>query len=268
MFEYHKNKALQLRYETYDMCCQSGTGHVTSSFSCVEILTTLYYSVMNYRHEEPDWEGRDYFVLSKGQASPILYVTLSDCGFYPKDWLKTFCQEGGKFGVHLQYTVPGVEFTTGSLGQGLSYASGIAKSLKLDRKNNLVFTLLGDGECYEGQIWEAADFAAAHRLNNLVVLVDRNGICATDFTDNIIPLDNLAAKFSAFGWRVSTCDGHSFEALTTELQYIRSGHHSQPTCIIANTVKGKGIESICDDPSWHACCPNGNDICKFREEIS
>jgi transketolase len=267
MFEYQKNKALQLRHSTYDMCCLSGTGHVTSSFSCVEILVTLYYDTLRYKYDDPNWTERDYFILSKGQASPILYATLADCGFFPKEWLATFCQAGGKFGVHLQHDVPGVEFTTGSLGQGLSYAGGIAKAIKMERKNNLVFALLGDGELYEGQIWEAADFAAANRLNNLVAIVDRNGICATDFTDNFIPMDNLGKKFEAFGWRVLTCDGHSFEELTKCLKYVRTGHYSKPLCIIAHTVKGQGIESICDDPTWHACCPKNEQVDRFRQEI-
>lgn len=264
---YLTDKARELRHDTYDMCCQVGTGHVTSSYSCVEILVTLYYEIMKYDHKNPDAEERDYFILSKGQASPILYAVLADRGFYPRSWLDTFCKAGGKFGVHLQHDVPGVEFTTGSLGHGLSYACGVAKALKLNRKNNLVFTLLGDGECYEGQIWEAADFAAAHRLNNLVGIIDRNGICATDFTDNFLPLDNLGEKFKAFGWRVETCDGHSIDELLSLLKYIRTGHYSQPLAIIAHTVKGKGIESICDDPRWHACCPTGEDITKLREEI-
>jgi len=209
-------------------------------------------------------DDRDYFILSKGQASPILYAILADLNYFSKDWMKTFCQAGGKFGVHLQHNVPGVEFTTGSLGHGLSYGCGIAKALKLDRKNNLVFVLLGDGECYEGQIWEAADFAAAHRLNNLVAIIDRNGICATDFTDNFIPLDNLQDKFSAFGWRTATCDGHDISELLIRFRYSRTHHHSQPSVLIANTVKGQGIDEICNDPSWHACCPKGDKAEQLR----
>jgi len=253
--EYLTEKAHHLRTVTYDMCCQAETGHITSSFSCVEILVALYYQVM--REVSVDSDKRDYFVLSKGQASPILYAVLSDLAFFPRNWTDTFCQAGGKFGVHLQHDVPGVEFTTGSLGHGLSYACGMAKALKLDRKNNTVFALLGDGECYEGQIWEAADFAAAHRLNNLVAIIDRNGICATDFTDNFIPLDNIQEKFSAFGWRTAVCDGHDFASLLEAFKYINSRHYSQPFALVAHTVKGKGIEDICDDPSWHACCPKG-----------
>jgi transketolase len=267
MNKYFIDKSKQLRLEVYDMCCKAGTGHVTSSFSCVEILTALYYDILRLNPKEPDWPGRDYFILSKGQASPLLYTVLADIGFYPKEWLNTFCQAGGKFGVHLQHSVPGVEFTTGSLGMGLSYACGLALGLKKDRRPNMVYVLLGDGELQEGQIWEAAMFASANRLNNIIGIVDMNGINATSFIADVLPQDDLTNRFVSFGWNVLELDGHNFDEIFTSFKYNRTRHLSTPTMIIAKTVKGQGVESICHDPRWHACCPVGDAIHQYRQEL-
>lgn len=251
-------KAKQLRSDVLEMCGKAGTGHVTSSFSCIEVLIALYYSAMQ--------EG-DRFILSKGQASPILYAVLADKGFYPKDWLDTFCQKDGKFGVHLQNDVPGVEIVAGSLGHGFGIAAGIALAYQKDMRKELVFTLLGDGELYEGSIWETAMFAGHNRLNNLVAIVDRNYISATAFTENALTLEPLEDKFKSFGWRVERIDGHSFAELEYALAGVRSRKSIRPYVIIADTVKGKGVQFIEDDPHWHACACVGDNLEKARGEL-
>lgn len=261
-------KAKQLRSMTLDMCEEAGTGHLTSSFSCAETLAVLYHgNILRYDVQKPHWEDRDRFILSKGQASPILYVTLADLGFFPKEWLKTFAKKDGKFGVHLQNTVPGVEVTTGSLGHGLGIAAGIALAAKLDRKEYLTFALLGDGECYEGSIWESAMFAAHHHLNNLLVIVDRNGQCTISYTENAVRLNPLDEKWKSFGWDVRTINGHSVEEFLDALEGFRSRKRNNPYVIIAETIKGKGSPFIETKVNWHARAPNHDEAKIIRKDL-
>ncbi|MDD5347638.1 MAG: thiamine pyrophosphate-dependent enzyme, partial [Candidatus Omnitrophica bacterium] len=195
------DKAQYIRNQILDMCVRARTGHVTSSFSSVEILVALYYGgIIRQDKDNPQNPGRDRFILSKGQASPLLYAILADLGYFPGKELGRFCSADGIFGVHLQNDVSGVEISSGSLGHGLGVAAGIALAAKLDRKPFLTFVLLGDGECHEGSVWEAAMFAGHHQLNNLVCIVDRNRLCATDFTEHCVRLDPLDKKWTAFVW--------------------------------------------------------------------
>lgn len=255
-----KKKTFELRKTVLDMCIRAGTGHVTSSMSCMEILVALYYSgVMRHDPGNPAWAGRDRFILSKGQASPALYAALADLGYFPADALLRFAKADGMFGVHLQHDVPGVEITSGSLGHGFGIAAGIALGARMSREIYLTFALLGDGECYEGSIWETAMFASHNRLNNLVAIVDRNYICATDFTENLIALEPMEDKWRSFGWEVIRIDGHSLAQLLEALAGIRSRPSPRPLCIIADTVKGEGIECMADDPFWHGLAPKGRD---------
>lgn len=251
-------KSLQIRNEVLEMCVKAKTGHVTSSFSSIEILVALYYGgVLRFDAKNPKWPERDRFILSKGQASPALYAVLADSGFFAKEELEKFAQKDGKFGVHLQNDVPGVEITSGSLGQGFGVATGIALGAKMNRELYLVFTLLGDGECYEGSIWETAMFASHNRLNNLVAIIDRNYLCVTDFTENLIALEPMEDKWRAFGWEVSRIDGHSFKQLLEACKNIRCRRSARPQLIIADTVKGEGLDSICNVPLWHGVAPQG-----------
>jgi transketolase len=251
-----KGKAKQIRNLVLEMCCRAGTGHITSSFSCTEILVALYYAgVLKVDPKNPKWEDRDRFILSKGQASVILYPILADLGFFPLEELKRFNQADGKFGVHLQHDVPGVEITSGSLGHGFGVATGIALGAKMNRQLYLVYALLGDAECYEGSIWEAAMFAAHNRLNNLVAIVDRNHLGVTNFTENMVELEPFEDKWKSFGWRTKLIDGHSFEEILNALKEVRSRKSSRPLVIIADTVKGKGIDFMCYNPLWHAAVP-------------
>lgn len=251
-----EEKAHFIRKQVLAMCCNAGTGHVNSSFSCTEIMVALYYGeILKFDCRQPQWEGRDRFVLSKGQASVILYPILADLGFFPETELSRFNQARGIFGVHLQHDVPGVEITSGSLGHGFGVATGMALAAKMNRELYMTVALLGDGECYEGSIWESAAFASHNRLNNLVAIVDRNHLCVTDFTENIVELEPLDEKWRSFGWRVMTIDGHSFEDILDALKGFRSRKSSKPLAIIADTVKGKGISFMCDAPLWHGQAP-------------
>jgi transketolase len=250
------------------MCYKAGTGHLTSSLSCIDILVALYYGkVMRFNPQNPLWEARDRFILSKGQASPALYAILADLGFFGKEELNKFAQKGGKFGVHLQNGVPGVEITSGSLGQGFGIAAGLAQGAKMNRELHLVFTLLGDGECYEGSIWEIAMYAAHNRLNNLIAIIDRNYLCVTDFTENLIQLEPLEDKWISFGWDVKRINGHAFEEILKALASIRCRKSAKPLLIIADTVKGSGIGSISNIPLWHGMAPQGKEIAAYRTEL-
>jgi len=262
-------KAYQIRKEMLDMCIKAGTGHVTSSLSCIDILVSLYYgNIMRHDPKNPKWEGRDRFILSKGQASPALYTILADLGYFDKKDLEGFAQKGGRFGVHLQYDVPGVEITAGSLGHGLGVAAGIALGAKMNRDLYLTFVLLGDGECYEGSVWETAMFASHNRLNNLIAIVDRNYLCVTDFTENLIRLEPMEEKWLSFGWNVQRIDGHSFDELLCTLNTVRSRRSDMPLMIIADTFKGEGVECITNIPLWHGMAPKGKEaeICRIDLE--
>lgn len=262
-------KSFEIRKTVLEMCVKAKTGHVTSSLSCIDIMVALYYgNIMKFDPKNPKWEERDRFILSKGQASPALYVILADVGFFDQKELNNFAQTDGKFGVHLQHDVPGVEITSGSLGQGFGVAAGLALGAKMNRELHLVFTLLGDGECYEGSIWETAMFASHHNLNNLVAIIDRNYLCVTDFTENLIELEPMEDKWSSFGWDVRRLDGHSFKSMLDVLSTIRSRRSSKPLMIIADTVKGEGIECLSNIPLWHGVAPKGKDAeaCKIDLE--
>jgi transketolase len=236
--------------------------------SSIDILVALYYgNILKFLPENPEWKERDRFILSKGQASPALYAILADLGFFPKKDLEKFAQKGGKFGVHLQNNVPGVEITCGSLGQGFGVAAGIALGAKMNRNLYLVVALLGDGECYEGSVWETAMFASHNKLNNLVAIIDRNYLCVTDFTENLVELEPLDDKWRSFGWEVRRLDGHSFDQMLDIFERVRSRESRKPLLVIADTVKGEGIESICYKPLWHGMAPQGKEIAVCMEEL-
>lgn len=265
-FEVEK-KANQLRMDTLEMCIKAETGHVTSSVSCADILATLYHGgMLNHDSAKPESDDRDRFILSKGQASPILYATLADRGFFPKKWLDQFVKgvdgtgKDAPFGVHLQGDVPGVEFTTGSLGCGIGYGAGVANAMRMDGKNNFTYVLLGDAELYEGSNWEVAMNAANLQLGNLVAIVDRNKMGVNDYTEKLVPLEPLKDKWEAFGWKVREVDGHSVKELRDSMKtnnpYDAVG---KPYLIIANTIKGRGIASMTNKLYIHGLAPKGEE---------
>lgn len=264
-----ENKAYEIRKDMLEMCVGAGKGHLTSSLSCVDMLVALYHGeLLCYDAANPDWDKRDRLVLSKGQASPALYTILADVGFYSKEELEGFTKLNGKFAVHLQQDVPGVELTVGSLGQGYGVAAGMALSAKMNRDLYIVYAILGDGECYEGSIWETAMFASHNRLNNLITIIDRNYLCVTDFTENLLALEPLEDKWKSFGFNVIRINGHNFTELLEAIKPLKSRKYDKPTVIIADTVKGEGVDTLCFDPLWHGCAPSGDiaDECRLDLE--
>lgn len=263
--EWLEKKARQIRRETLEMCGHVGAGHVTSGFSCTELLVALYHGgILRCDPQNPDWSGRDYFVLSKGHSSTALYPVLADMGFFPKEELQRCCDPNAMLGLLLKKDVPGVEISSGSLGIGLGVAAGIALGLKMDRASNMVFCMLGDGECHEGNIWESAMFANQYRLNNLVAIVDRNYLCCTDFTENIMQLEPFSSKWEAFGWEVKHINGHRFDQIFDALDNVHAMKRAKPLVIIADTVKGKGIDFISNVPLMHGVALCGEKLDEGR----
>jgi transketolase len=244
---------------------QSNVGHVATSFSCAEILTALYFGgVLRFNHLQPDWPDRDRFLLSKGHAATGFYCVLAMAGFISEEMAINVSKNDSSVGVHLQSDIPGVEFTSGSLGQGLGLGCGVALAAKMDRKNYITFVLTGDGECNEGSIWESALFAGHHKLNNLVWIIDRNFMQCSDFTENCLSLESLSDKIAAFGFRVKICDGNNCDTLINALLDIRSRVSSKPLCLIAKTTKGQGIPSVENDLFAHHYMP---EKCQINEII-
>ncbi len=263
-----QKKANKLRNLTLDMCVSAGSGGIASCFSCAEILSVLYGEIMNYDSENPKWEQRDRFIIGKGHASPILCATLSDAGFFPEEWLYTLCKKNGKFGLHLQKDVPGVETSSGSIGHGIGIGAGMALAAKMDNKKYKTFVLISDGALYEGSSWEAIRFASHHNLNNLITIVDRNKLCAYNFTEDCVRLEPIDKTFDIYGWDVKRINGHSIEELLNAFKDIKSETKNKPHVIIADTIKGKGSPYIENQVVWHTKFPNKQEIKKIKKEIN
>ena len=235
-----EDKARKIRKHVINMIYEAGSGHPGGSLSCVDILTTLYFHTMHHNTLEPELADRDRFILSKGHAAPALYAILAEAGYFPIEELQSLRKIGSMLQGHPDSKVPGVEVSSGSLGQGLSVASGIALAGKLDKKAYKVYTLLGDGECDEGQVWEAAMLASHYKLDNLTAIVDRNGLQIDGLTEKIMCLEPIAGKWKAFGWHVIEIDGNKIGKIIAALDDAKS-IRGRPTAIIAHTFKGKGI---------------------------
>jgi len=232
--------AAEWRYIVTDMICRAGSGHVGGALSLIEVLHTLYFRVMQVDPENPAWEGRDRLVLSKGHAAPALYMALAEKGFFPKAWLSTLNADGTKLPSHADArTVPGIDATTGSLGQGLSVACGMAQAAKGSKQDHTVYCIIGDGETNEGQNWEAAMYAGHHKLDNLIALTDYNKLQIDGATDEILSLEPLADKWKAFNWEVFETDGHDWDDLFKTFEKARK-IEGKPVMIIAHTCKAKG----------------------------
>ncbi|MGD2100537.1 MAG: transketolase [Desulfobacterales bacterium] len=232
--------AKEFRYIITDIMCRAGGGHIGGSLSLVEIIITLYFRIMNLKPNEPRWENRDRLILSKGHAGPTLYTALAYKGFFPKDVLLTLNANGTKLPSHVdQVITPGVDQTAGSLGQGLSCANGIALACKLADRRNHVFCIVGDGESQEGQIWEAAMFAAHHELDNLVVITDYNKMQIDAEVKKIVSLEPVVDKWRSFGWEVFEMDGHDWDAIYDTINKAIAVK-GKPAMIVAHTVKAKG----------------------------
>lgn len=252
--------ANELRIDVMEMGPKSGNVcHVAPSYSCVEILCALYFEILNVRPSDPKWSDRDRFIISKGHACPIYYAILAQMGYFNKDELWTVKQVGSILQGHPDMNkTPGVDMTSGSLGNGLSIGLGMALGLKLQKKNSRVFVLLGDGEIQEGMVWEAAMTASAKKADNLVAIVDYNHFQSAGSVEEIIPLHPIEDKWKSFGWNVLAVNGHNYADLVSKLE-IAYNYSGQPTVIIAHTVKGKGVSFIEFDNSWHAKMPTATE---------
>lgn len=261
-----KEKVKQIKEKCLDMCVHVGAGHITSAFSCAEIVVCLYYSVMHVDPCNPAWPQRDRFIMSKNHGSIITYPILEDLGFEEK-LTDRFLNGISYVGGHTKIGIRGVDFAGGSLGIGIGVACGLAYGAKVSQEDWLTFVILGDGECYEGAIWEAAMFAGANQLRNLVVIIDRNGQCITDFTEKMLALDPLALKWEAFGWETRTIDGHSIDEISGALSDVRVRNSEKPLCIIANTIKGKGISFMENRLLMHGITPTGEKAVLARKDL-
>ncbi len=255
-------KANDMRVDIIRMIGEAKSGHPGGSLSCIDILTALYFGdILRYNPEDPKWDGRDYFILAKGHAAPALYATLAHAGFFPTEELMTLRKLGTRLQGHPDCNLcPGVEVSTGSLGQGLSIAAGIACGLRLDGKDNAVFAVLGDGECEEGQVWEAAMFAAHNGLDNVVAIIDNNGLQIDGPITQVCSPEDLGQKFEAFGWDVVQIDGHDMDALQTTLATLRDTRSGKPKAVIAHTVKGKGVSFMENQVGWHGTAPKPDEV--------
>ncbi len=247
-----KDLAQTLRKDVLKMVMTSREGHLGAAFSCIEILTTLYFNVLNIDPFQPDWDDRDRFIMSKGHGCFTQYAVLARRGFYPVELLESIKQKDTLFGGHPDRDkVPGIDVSTGSLGHGLSIGAGMALADKKDGKSSRVFVLLGDGECQEGSVWEAAMFASGNGLDNVTVIVDANSLQAIGKTNDIIPMEPFSSKWKSFGWEVREIDGHDYSEILRAFDNIPSTP-GVPTAIIARTVKGKGISYMENEIMWHA----------------
>lgn len=260
--------ALRIRQDVLRMVWGAGGGHTPASLSIAEILAVLYHAVLRIDPERPDDPARDRFILSKGHAALALYAVLAQRGYFTSDQLATFGQAGTMLGGHPDmHKAPGVEASTGALGHGLGFGLGMAMAGKLDRKDYRVFVLVGDGECQEGSIWEAAMLAAQRRLDNLTVILDYNRLQALGRIDEIVGLEPLDAKWRAFGWEVQQVDGHSVAELLDVLDNVPFAK-GRPNMVIANTVKGKGISFMEDVPIWHFRLPSTDEMQEACAELA
>lgn len=244
-----ERKAREIRGLTIEEIGHLGVGHIGGAMSIVDLLVLLYHKHMNINPKDPDWPQRDMLVLSKGHAGPALYATLADKGFFPLDWLLTLNKGGTNLPSHCDRTkTPGIDMTTGSLGQGLSAAAGLALGRAMDHKPGFVYCIIGDGESNEGQVWEAAMFAAHRKLSNLIAFADWNGMQIDGLTKEIIDMDDIVAKWTAFGWHAQMVDGHDFSAMDKAIEEAKRRAVpgiERPSMIILRTIKGKGA-SFCE----------------------
>lgn len=245
-----------IRKDIVSMICKSKSGHPGGSLSAVEILTALYFDEMNVDPTNPRMEDRDRFVLSKGHAAPALYAILAEKGYFAKEELNSLRKLGSILQGHPDMKkIPGVEMSTGSLGQGFSVACGMAMAAKLDNAPWKVYALLGDGEVQEGIIWEAAMSAAHYKLDNMIAFLDYNGLQIDGEVESVMGIDPIEDKFKTFGWNVITIDGHDFDQIFAALDMAKDTI-DKPTMIIAKTVKGKGISFMENQASWHGSAPS------------
>lgn len=262
-----KEKARILRIEILKMLTEAGSGHTGGSLSAADIVTALYFYKMRHNPEDPKWKERDRFILSKGHAAPLLYAALSLSGYFNKHLLKTLRKLGSPLQGHpCSKMLPGVEISTGSLGQGLSIANGIAMGLKLDGLSSRVYCLLGDGEIQEGQVWEAAMTAAHYKLDNLCAIIDNNGLQIDGQCSDVMSIEPIVNKWEAFGWHVIDINGHDMKAILNAFDEAE-GVKLKPTMIVARTVKGKGVSFFEGKVQYHGIAPTREELERALKEL-
>ena len=257
-----------IKYEIINMIYLAQSGHPGGSLSAASIISVLYFHVMRIDPKSPQWDDRDRFILSKGHACPVLYAALALRGFFPREDLSTLRQLNSSLQGHPDMRkTRGVDMTTGSLGQGLSVGIGMALGAKLDNKDYRVYVMLGDGELDEGQVWEAAMFAAKYKLNNILVIIDCNKLQIDGTTEKVMPLEPLVDKWKAFRWNVVEVNGHNVDEILTAMKKFKLTRN-MPTVIIAHTVKGKGVSFMENNPDWHGRVLNKQEYEQAIKEIS
>ncbi len=263
-----KEVARSIRRDIIEMTHAAGSGHPGGSLSSAEIMAALYFSVMKHDPKRPQWEGRDRFYLSKGHACPVLYAALGEAGYFDRSEFKRFRKLGSILQGHPhRLRTPGVEASSGSLGQGLSLGAGTALGLRMDGRPNRVYCLLGDGELQEGQVWEAAMAAGHYRLDNLCAVVDYNGLQIDGQVEQVMGLAPLTEKWRSFRWNVLEVDGHRVEALTSAFERASSAK-GKPTVVLARTTKGKGVSFMENRAEWHGRAPNGEERERALNELT
>jgi transketolase len=263
-----ENIARLMRIDVLKMLNKAKSGHTGGSLSSIEIITSLYFNYMKHNPKNPSWEDRDKFVLSKGHAAPALYAALSRCGYFEPSLLMTLREIGSKLQGHPDEKVTrGVEVSTGSLGQGLSLSNGLALASRLDKRKTRVYTLLGDGEVQEGQVWEAAMSSAHFRLDNLCAILDFNGLQIDGKVKDIMNIEPIPEKWQAFGWEVTTIDGHSFLEILKALSWAE-GNKGKPSIIIAKTIKGKGVSLFENKVKYHGIPPTDEELTFALKELN
>lgn len=263
-----KQQAKELRKTALTMIYEAQSGHPGGAFSAADLVTALYFREMNLDPNNPKWEDRDRFVLSKGHVCPIQYAALGTLGFFPEKELHTLRKEGSILQGHPDMKkCPGIDISTGSLGQGLSCAVGMAIAGKMNHKDYRVFAMIGDGESDEGQIWEAVMCANRYQLNNLIVILDNNGLQLDGTTDEIMPLLDMSQKLKDFGYEVYEINGHDMDEILCTLDEIRADKTNKPKFINAHTVKGKGVSFMENQLGWHGAAPNEQQYAQAMEEL-
>lgn len=262
----YTNLATRVRKHSLDMVHAARASHIGGCLSIADILAVLYSGILHVNPGDPNSSSRDRFILSKGHSCAALYAVLAEQGFFPIEWLKTYCQDGGKLFGHATKNIPGIEVSTGSLGHGLSIGCGIALAGKKTGQNYRVFVLLSDGDCDEGSTWEAVLFASHHRLDNLITIVDYNKMQALGSTSEILNLDPLASKWQSFGWVINEIDGH--DVIQIEKAFLNIPFkEDHPSCIIANTIKGKGVSFMENQLVWHYKAPDAHQLEQALKEL-
>lgn len=263
---YLKKKANQLRLQVLETIFKSQRGHIGGTFSCVDILTALYYGkILRFKPKEPKWENRDRLIVGKGHACLAFYHIWVDLGFFSASKLSNYGKNMSPLGGQLQIGTPGVEYNTGSLGHAVGIGAGMALAARMNNKTYKSIFLIGDGECYEGSIWESVMFASQHKLNNLIGIVDRNRLAVTDIVEIDDGSGRLEDKFSTCGWKVININGHSFPEILSVFDNLK--HLEQPLIIIADTIKGKGVSFMENGMKWHHGVPSREEFELAKSEL-